>query len=84
MRRAVVGVAIGAVAAAVLSGSAVASPPQSASCVATLTSYEATQLPAGSVGAENSSLAGPGFGQVASGLAQSHLGTLGDCAAIAP
>jgi len=71
-------------AAAVLSGSALGSPPPSASCVAILTSYEATQLSPGSVGAENSGLAGPGFGQIASGLAQSHLGTLEDCATIAP
>jgi hypothetical protein len=83
MRRVVIGATVVAAAAA-LAGSASASPPPSASCVAILTSYEATQLPAASVGAEVSGLAGPGFGQVVSALAASHLGTLDDCAAIAP
>lgn len=70
--------------AATLSGPAGAAPPQSASCAAILTSFEATQLPPGFVGTEVSGLAGPDFGQVISGLAQSHLGTLENCAAIAP
>ena len=73
-----------AVVAAALSGSAGASPPPAASCAAILTSFEATQLPPGFVGAEVSGLAGPGFGKIISGLAQSHLGTLDGCAAIAP
>ena len=71
-------------AAAALAGSAGASPPPPASCVAILTRYEATQLPAGSVGTEVSGLAGPGCGRVVTGLARSHLGTLDECAAIAP
>lgn len=83
MKRIAIGATVVA-AAAMLSSSAVASPSSSASCAAILTSFEATQLPPGSVGAEQSSLAGAGFGQVVSGVAQSHLGTLEDCAAIAP
>jgi hypothetical protein len=79
--------AIGAIAlgvAAALSGSAGASPPAAASCAAILTSFEATQLPPGFVGAEVSGLAGPGFGMIINNLAKNHLGTLEDCAAIAP
>lgn len=83
MKRLAVGAIVVGV-AAVLSGSAGASPPPAASCAAILTSFEATQLPPGFVGAEVSGLAGPGFGQVITNLARSHLGTLGDCAAIAP
>jgi hypothetical protein len=70
--------------AAVVSGPAGASPSPAASCAAILTSFEATQLPPGFVGGEVSGLAGPGFGPVIRDLAGSHLGTLEDCAAIAP
>jgi hypothetical protein len=78
----VAAIVVGAVAAT--SGTAGASPPPSASCAAILTSYEATQLPPGFVGAEVSGLAEPGFGEVVSGLARSRLGTLEECATIAP
>jgi hypothetical protein len=70
--------------AAVLSGPAGASPSPAASCAAILTSFEATELGPGFVGAEVSGLAGPGFGPVIRDLAGSHLRTLEDCAAIAP
>lgn len=82
MKRLAVGAIVVGV-AAVLAGSAGASPPPAASCAAILTSFEATQLPPGFVGAEVSGLAGPGFGMVIRDLARSHLGTLEDCATIA-
>jgi hypothetical protein len=81
-RFAVVTVVIGI--AAAVSGSAGAAPPPSASCAAILTSFEATQLPPGFVGAEVSGLAGSGFGEVIRNLARNHLGSLDACAAIAP
>jgi len=65
-------------------GAANAAPVDPASCVAILTSFEATQLPAGFVGGEVSGLAGPEFGAVARRLATAHLGGLESCAAIAP
>ena len=63
---------------------AVAAPPSTASCAGIITRFEATAFPAGSVGAETSGLAAPGFGQVVKGLATSHLGNLEECAAGAP
>lgn len=81
-RAVVVGVAL---VAAVLTASAQGAPPSAnASCVATITSYEATRLPSGSVGAEVSGLAtsGPGLGRtLVSGLAKEHAGSLAECAA---
>ena len=56
---------------------------ENASCVATLTSFEASQLPAGAVGAEVSGLAtsAPGFvGEFVSGLAKEHAGSIAACA----
>lgn len=62
---------------------AVAEQPANAhaSCVAVITSYEASQLPPGSVGAEVSSLASsPGLGAtLVSPLAQRHLGSIDAC-----
>ena len=83
-RRAGIGVLV--LVAAALSGAATAqaAPADRASCAAILTSFEATELPAGFVGAEVSSLAGPDFGGVASGLGKAHLGSLEECATIAP
>ena len=52
------------------------------SCVAVITSYEATQLDAGFVGNEVSGFAtsGPGLGAALVGpLAQNHLGSLAAC-----
>ncbi|MCA1678653.1 MAG: hypothetical protein LC777_06745 [Actinobacteria bacterium] len=68
-----------------LLGTASASQPANAaaSCVAVITSYEASQLPAASVGREVSGLAksAPGLGQAAvSPLAQKHLGSIAACA----
>jgi hypothetical protein len=50
----------------VSAGAASAGPPASsqASCVAAITVYEATQLPAGSIGREVSGIAGSGPGTV--------------------
>jgi hypothetical protein len=53
-----------------------------ASCVAVITSYEASQLPPGSVGREVSGLAssGPGLGAaLVSPLAHNHLGSIESC-----
>jgi hypothetical protein len=83
MKRLVVVAVVVAVAAG-LSGSASASPPPSASCAAIPTSFEATQLPPGFVGSEVSGLAGRGFGEVIRNLARNHLGSLEECAGIAP
>jgi hypothetical protein len=64
-----------------LAGGASAASP-SASCVAVITSWEATQLPPGSVGAEVSGLAhgADPLGQLVRELAASHAGSLGGCA----
>jgi hypothetical protein len=70
--------------AALLGGPAGAAPPPTASCAGILTSFEATQLPPGFVGSEVSGLAGPGFGDVIRNLAWNHLGSLEECATIAP
>jgi hypothetical protein len=66
------------VALATGTASATADPSPSASCVATITSFEA-QLAPGVVGGEVSSLAP--VGALASSLAQAHLGTLDACRA---
>jgi hypothetical protein len=67
-------VTLGAVVAfGISAASASADPSPSASCVATITSFEA-QLTPGFVGGEVSSLAP--VGALASNLAQAHLGTL--------
>jgi len=51
-----------------------------ASCVAVITSYEASQLTTGFVGHEVSALASPGFGRaLVSPLAQQHLGSIETC-----
>ena len=83
MRRAAVLIALlGAL--AVPSGVALAAgSPASphASCVATITSYEASQLLPGSVGKEVSGLAtsAPGLGGFVSGLANAHAGSIDAC-----
>jgi hypothetical protein len=70
---------------AVQSGAALgAGPPASpqASCVATITSYEASQLQPGSVGKEVSGLAtsAPGLGRdLVSDLAKAHAGSVEAC-----
>lgn len=61
-------------------GASAASP--AASCVGLITSWEATQLPAGSVGAEVSGLAqgSAPLGRLVRELAAVHAGSLGGCA----
>jgi hypothetical protein len=56
---------------------------RSSSCVATITSFEATQLAPGAVGEEVSGLAGtPGLGRrLVSPLARAHLGSIEACLA---
>jgi hypothetical protein len=78
--------AITTVAAVLAAPAAASAGPQpaapAASCVALITSYEASQLSPGSVGREVSGLAagGPGLGRIlVSALAQSHLGSLEGC-----
>ncbi len=65
------------------SGAASAEQPANprASCVAVITSYEASQLAPGSVGHEVSGLASnPGLGSaLVSPLAYKHLGSIGPC-----
>jgi hypothetical protein len=66
------------------SGAASAVPPADppSSCVALITSYEASQLAPGFVGHEVSGLAtsGPGLGRaLVSPLAHEHLGSFGGC-----
>ncbi len=76
----VVVVALGVSSGAALAAGSPASPK--ASCVATITSYEASQLEPGSVGTEVSGLAtsAPGLGSsLVSGLAQEHAGSIEDC-----
>jgi hypothetical protein len=71
--------------AMLLGSSAAATAEQPAnprsSCVALITSYEASQLAPGSVGAEVSGLASsPGLGTaLVSPLARTHLGSVGAC-----
>jgi hypothetical protein len=73
-----------AIALAAAGTTASAAPPASprASCVALITGYEASQLPAGSVGQEVSGLArSPGLGsRLVSPLAHEHLGAIEACA----
>lgn len=73
-------VALGSSSGAALAAGSPAS--REASCVATITSYEATQLPSGAVGTEVSGLAGsaPGaVGGLVSDLARSHGGSIESC-----
>ncbi|HEX4671754.1 MAG TPA: hypothetical protein VH279_05780 [Solirubrobacteraceae bacterium] len=83
MHTAVVTLALAATGVAALAGSASAQQPASgrASCVAVITSYEASQLPPGSVGTEVSGLASdPGLGAaLVSPLARVHPGSLEAC-----
>jgi len=74
MRQAVIGISCAVVAFAGVPAGAPASPPAGApaSCVGVITSYEASQLPPGSVGGEVSGLAtsAPGLaGAIVSPLA---------------
>jgi hypothetical protein len=66
---------------ALLAVSAAGAAQPSASCVALITSYEASQLPPASVGAEVSGLAAtPGLGAtLVSPLARAHLGSIEAC-----
>jgi hypothetical protein len=73
-------VALGLSSGAALAAGSPASPK--ASCVATITSYEASQLDPGSVGAEVSGLAttAPGLGSsLVSELAKEHAGSIEAC-----
>jgi hypothetical protein len=78
-------IAIAAAVAMLVAPSAAATAQQpasaQASCVALITSYEASQLPAGSVGSEVAGLASsPGLGSaLVSPLAKTHLGSIGAC-----
>ena len=79
-------VAITTVAAALLAAgagtSAASAAGPDASCVGLITSYEGSQLPAGSIGAEVSGLAHsvPRLGAAAvSPLARAHLGSIAEC-----
>ncbi len=77
MNRAAVALAA-AIAFALAAGHASASPNSSASCVATISSFEAHLAP-GFVGNEVSGLAP--VGEIASNLATAHLGTFEACRA---
>jgi tetratricopeptide (TPR) repeat protein len=79
MKGTVILAAVAAAAAIGVPGAGATAPP--ASCVATLTSFEAHLAPE-FVGAEVS--AGAPVGALASTLAKAHLGSLDNCAAIAP
>ena len=84
MRRILITIASAAVMLMVPVGAASAEQPANAraSCVALITSYEASQLAPGSVGGEVSGLAtsGPGLGHFLVGqLAQQHLGSVALC-----
>ena len=82
MRRLVVTAAF-AVTLAVPATAAPQLADEQSSCVAIITSFEASQLPAGAVGAEVSGLAtsAPGFvGEFVSGLAKEHAGSIAACA----
>lgn len=78
---------IGLVGLAIVAGASSAqtsAASSNASCVATITSFEASQLDPGSVGAEVSGLAtaAPGLGSsLVSGLAKEHAGSLEACRA---
>ena len=85
MKRHVAVFALAVAALAVPSGAALgAGPPASpsASCVATITGYEASQLPPGSVGEEVSGLASSApslVGGIVSELAKAHAGSIDAC-----
>jgi hypothetical protein len=84
MRRTLITLSSAAVMFGGLVGNASADQPANAtaSCVAIITSSEASRLPPGSVGAEVSGLAtsGPGLGQaLVSPLARKHLGSIALC-----
>ena len=84
MRRTLITLASAAAMLVGLVGTASAEDPASAgaSCVAIITSYEASQLASGSVGHEVSGLAtsSPGLGQApVSPLAHNHLGSIETC-----
>jgi hypothetical protein len=83
MRRTLITVATVISALAASSATAVAQQPADprASCVAVITSYEASQLAPGSVGEEVSRLASsPGLGStLVSPLAHKHLGSIETC-----
>ena len=82
MTRLAVAAAVAALGLAASGGTAVAAPSSAASCVGTITSFEASQLAPGSVGEEVSGLASarPGLGRdVVSPLAQTHAGTIPGC-----
>lgn len=73
-------VALGSSSGVALAAGSPANP--AASCVATITSYEASQLPPGAVGTEVSGLAAsaPGFlGGLVSDLARTHTGSIEAC-----
>ena len=73
--------ALGVSSGAALAAGSPASPE--ASCVATITSYEASQLQSGAVGKEVSGLAtsAPGVvGSLVSDLARTHVGSIEACA----
>lgn len=81
-RRALAALAAVAVALTPTAAAAQSASPQ-ASCVAVITSYEASQLPAGSVGHEVSGLArsvSPLGSELVGPLARRHLGSVADCA----
>jgi hypothetical protein len=78
MRRTAVALAA-TIALAVSAGGASAAPSGSASCVATITAFEAQLVP-GFVGAEVSNLAP--VGSLASDLAKAHLGTFVACRSV--
>jgi hypothetical protein len=84
MPRAVITAATTIAMLAATSGAATAGQPASprASCVAVITSYEASHLAPGSVGQEVSGLAtsSPGLGsELVSPLAHNHLGSIETC-----
>jgi hypothetical protein len=85
VRRTLITISTAAVIAGALAATASANQPANptASCVAIITTYETSQLPAGSVGLEISGLAkdGPGLGQaLVSPLAREHHGSIALCA----
>jgi hypothetical protein len=68
---------VASVVSLIAAGQASAAPSPTASCVATVTSFEA-HLGPGTVGAEASTLAP--LGELASNLAKAHAGTFDACA----
>ena len=86
MKRILITMATAAVVLPAPSAAATAAQPAAAgaSCIAVITSYEASQLPPGSVGREVSGLASaPGLGSaLVSPLAHQHLGSIATCRAV--